>query len=117
VLGIEEEFPYDEAWPNTILLPVVMGLVGLISFVTIFLYKRRPVQMKLIRFNMLLNIVYLALIFFYFVPELEILTVTNADYINEAGIYLSIVPLIFLLLALRFIRRDEKLIRAADRLR
>jgi hypothetical protein len=117
VLGIEEEFPYDEAWPNTILLPVVMGLVGLISFITIFIYKRRPVQMKLIRFNMLLNIVYLALIFFYFVPELEVLTVTNADYINEAGIYLSIVPLIFLVLALRFIRRDEKLVRAADRLR
>ena len=54
--------------------------------------------MRLIRFNMLLNIVYLALVFFYYVPEIEVITVTNADYINEAGIYLSIVPLIFLLL-------------------
>jgi amino acid permease len=117
VLGIEEEFPYDEEWPNTILLPAVMGLVGFLSFITIFLYKRRPVQMRLIRFNMLLNIVYLALIFFYYVPELEVITVSNADYINDAGIYLSIVPLIFLVLALRFIRRDEKLVRAADRLR
>ena len=117
LLGVEEEFPYDEEWPNTVLLPAVMGLVGFLSFITIFLYKRRHVQMRLIRFNMLLNIVYLALIFFYYVPEMEVITVSNADYIHEAGIYLSIVPLIFLVLALRFIRRDEKLVRAADRLR
>jgi len=116
-LGIEEQFAYEAEWPNTIMMTVVMGLVGLLAFMTIFIYRRRPTQMKLIRFTMLLNIIYLAIIFFYYVPELEILTATTADYINEAGIYLSIVPLIFLLLALRFIRRDEKLVKAADRLR
>ena len=117
VLGVEEQFQYDAVWPNTILLPVVLGLIGFLSFVTIFLYKRRMVQMRLIRFALLLNIVYLALVFFYYVPELESITQTNADYITEPGVYLSIVSVLFLILALRFIRKDEKLIRSADRLR
>jgi hypothetical protein len=117
VLGIEEQFSYDAEWPDTILLPVIMGLIALLAFMTIFLYKRRMVQVRLIRFDLILNIVYLALIFFYYVPDLEALTDTNADYINEPGIYLSIVSVVLLILANRFIRKDEKLIRAADRLR
>ena len=116
-LGVEEQFQYDAEWPNTILLPVVMGLISFLAFVTIFLYKRRMVQVRLIRFNLLLNIVYLGLIFFYYVPELEALTQTNADYISEPGIYLPIASVIFLILANRFIMKDEKLIRSADRLR
>jgi len=117
VLGIEEQFAYDAVWPDTILLPVILGLTALLAFITIFLYKRRLVQMRLIRFDLLLNIVYLALIFFYYVPDLETITDTSADYISEPGIYLSIVSVVLLILANRFIKKDEKLVRAADRLR
>ena len=117
VLGVEEQFQYNAVWPNTILLPVVLGLISFLAFVTIFLYKRRKVQIRLIRFDLLLNIVYLALIFFYYVPELEAITQTSADYIREPGIYLPIVSVVFLILANRFIMKDEKLIRSADRLR
>ncbi len=116
-LGIEEQFPYEAVWPNTILLTAILGLIGFLAFVTIFLYKQRLVQKRLIRFDLLLTIIYLALIFFYYVPELETLTDTSADYINEPGIYISIVSIVFLILALRFVGKDEKLIRAADRLR
>ena len=117
VFGIKEFADYGMEWPNTILLPVVLGLTGFIAFITIFLYKRRRVQVRLIRFDLLLNIIYLALIFFYYVPELENITQTNADYISEPGIYLPIVSVVFLILANRFIAKDEKLIRSADRLR
>jgi len=48
---------------------------------------------------------------------LESLTMTDADYIREPGIYLPIVSVVFLVLANRFIMKDEKLIRSADRLR
>jgi len=117
VFGIKEYTSYDMVWPNTILLPIVLGLTGLVAFVTIFLYKRRMVQVRLIRFGLLLSIIYLALIFFYYVPELETLTQTDADYISEPGIYLPIVSVVFLILANRFIMKDEKLILSADRLR
>ena len=117
VLGVEEPIKYGVLWPDTLYLTIVLDLVSVMAFVTIFLYKRRKVQIKLIRFNLLLNIVYLALIFFYYVPELESLTMTDADYIREPGIYLPIVSVVFLVLANRFIMKDEKLIRSADRLR
>lgn len=117
VLGIKEYADYNMTWPNTILLPVVLGLTGLIAFATIFLYKNRRVQVRLIRFDLLLNIIYLALIFFYYVPELETLTRASAEYITEPGIYFPILSTVFLILANRFISKDEKLIRSANRLR
>lgn len=117
VLGVAEQAQYGMQWPNTLPLAAVMGLTGLLSFFTIFIFKNRTAQMRLIRFSILLNVVFLALIFFYYVPELESIVETTADYVSEIGIYLSIIPLIFLVLALRFIRKDEKLVRAADRLR
>lgn len=117
VLGVEEFTTYDVTWPDTIFLIAMLGLIGLLSFVTIFLYKRRMVQVRLIRFNLLLNVVYLALIFFYYVPEMETITEVSADYISEPGIYLSLVSVLFLVMANRFINKDEKLVRSADRLR
>lgn len=117
VLEVEEPIKYDIEWPDTLFLTINLALISLLAFVTIFMYKRRKLQVKLIRFNLLLNIVYLALIFFYYVPELESLTMTDADYIREPGIYLPIVSALFLVLANRFIMKDEKLVRSADRLR
>ena len=117
VFGVVEYADYGLEWPDTIFLPIVLGLTGLLAFVTIFLYKRRMLQRRLIRFDLLLNIVYLAMIFFYYVPALEEITETDAEYISQPGIYLPIVSVIFLILANRFIMKDEKLIRSADRLR
>ena len=117
VLGIREYANYNAMWPNTILLTIVLGLVALLAFLTIFMYKRRMMQVRLIRFDLLLNIIYLALIFFYYVPELEKITQTDADYVGEPGIYLTIVSVAFLILANRSIMKDEKLVRSADRLR
>lgn len=117
VLGVKEYMDYGIEYPNTILLPIVLGLISIFAFVTIFLYKKRMLQIRIIRFAILLNVVYLGLVFFLYVPELEALTVSNADYISEPGVYLSIVSIVFLFLASRFIMKDEKLIRSADRLR
>lgn len=117
VFGVREYAHYEVIWPNTILLPIVLGLVSLLAFMTIFLYRRRILQVRLIRFDLLLIIIYLALVFFYYVPALESLTQTSADYINEPGIYLTLASVVFLILANRFIMKDEKLIRSADRLR
>ncbi len=117
VFGVKEYADYGIDYPDTVLLAVVLGLITILVFITIFLYKRRMVQVRLIRFNMLLNIVYLGLVFFFYVPELEKLSQVSADYVNEPGIYLSIVSVVFLFLSSRFIMRDEKLVRSADRLR
>ncbi|MEA3476815.1 MAG: DUF4293 domain-containing protein [Bacteroidota bacterium] len=102
---------------NTIPLIAIMGLISLIAFVTIFLFKNRIAQIRILRFGVLLNVVYLVLLFFFYVPDIEEATGTTAEYITQPGIYFPIAILAFFLLASRFIMKDEKLIRSADRIR
>jgi hypothetical protein len=117
VLGIINDTTFAYELPDTLYLMIVLGLSTLIAFVTIFFYKRRMLQVKLIRFGILLNIIYLALIFFMYAPDMEEAIGVGADYLQQPGVYLIIVSVVFLLLASRFIIKDEKLIRSADRLR
>lgn len=98
-------------------LLVLHIIVGLISIITIFLYKRRIMQMRLVRLAFLVEIVFIALTFFYYIPQIEEQLNAVTDYTNSVGIYLPLVSLLFLMLALRFIRKDERLVRSADRLR
>jgi hypothetical protein len=91
--------------------------VGLISLISIFLFKKRIMQVRLVRFAFLLEIVFVALIFFYFTPQIEEQVGAYADYTGSVGAYLPLGSLLFLMLANRFIMRDEKLVRSADRLR
>ena len=71
VLGIVNDTTFAYELPDTLYLMIVLGLSILIAFVTIFFYKRRMLQVKLIRFGILLNIAYLALIFFMYAPDME----------------------------------------------
>lgn len=117
VLGVVNDTTFNLELPDTLYLMIVLGLSTVMAFFTIFLYKKRMLQVKLIRFAILLNIVYLALIFFMYAPDLEAITGASADYVKQPGIYLVIVSVVSLLLASRYIMKDEKLIRSADRLR
>ena len=116
LLGVEN-FSVQEISINTLPLIVIMALISLIAFVTIFLYKNRLAQIRILRFGILLNVVYLVLLFFFYVPDIEEATGTTAEYITQAGIYFPIAILLLFLLASRFIMKDEKLIRSADRIR
>jgi len=116
LLGVEN-YSIQEISINTLPLMIIMGIIGLIAFMTIFLYKNRIAQIRILRFGILLNVVYLALLFFFYVPDIEEVTGTTAEYITQAGIYFPIAILGLFLLGSRFIMKDEKLIRSADRIR
>jgi hypothetical protein len=100
-------FPY-------VFVSLLAALSVIISIVEIFKYKNRLTQIKLGALNALLIAASLVLTV-YFIIELQ----------EEFGIYgqykfgssLPVVALVFNLLANRFIRRDEKLVRSVDRLR
>jgi len=96
-------------------LLIIVPFIALLSFITIFLYKNRKIQLKLIKFNILLNIILIALYFFYFINNIEEITFANADYLE--GSFFPLISLVFFILAFRAIRKDEKLVRSADRLR
>jgi len=96
--------------PLSLLQVAIIGLL----FLTIFKYHNRMLQMKLNRLNIFLNVILIGGIFF-FAYQLENSSGAKADY--GAGAIFPIISIILIFLANHFIRKDEKLVRSADRLR
>lgn len=96
-------------------LIVVSAAIILLSIYTIFKYKNRILQVKLVRFNMLLTIFFVAGVFFLYPRLAEKHISANPEF--EMGVYFTIGILLFLYLANIFILKDEKLVRSLDRLR
>ncbi len=103
-----EGFDYF-ASANTLLFSLVVA-IAVFSFIAIFLFKNRAIQMKLCTVNMLLVIVSGAYIVYqYFNYEVE-------SVIGIAPFFL-LFPLVFNYLAKRSIKKDDDLIRSVDRIR
>lgn len=97
-------------------LPLAIGqfVIILIAFITIFQYKRRMLQVRLNLLNTLLNVLLIGGIFYY-VNLFETASEATADY-RIATIF-PLLSLVMIFLANHYIRKDEKLIRSANRLR
>ncbi|MBK7172986.1 MAG: DUF4293 domain-containing protein [Bacteroidales bacterium] len=100
-------------------LPLIIGAIAIavLAGMSISLFKNRPKQIQLTNIAVLLNILFILAVLFVYVPLIEKKTGINPDFANGIGIYLPIVSLMFLVLANRAIKRDEKLVRSSDRLR
>jgi hypothetical protein len=92
-------------------------LVAVFSIGCIFIYKNRITQLKIVRIAILLEIVFLALVFFVYEKIIETKLQASYDEIIWRGIYAKLISLVFLVLAYRSIMKDEKLVRSIDRLR
>jgi hypothetical protein len=105
------------AFSNLAVLPLELLNFGIIilAIVTLLQYKNRVLQIKMNNFNILLTVFLLAGMFFIY-PQLAE-TKIAATTTFETGTYFPIVTLACLLLANRFISKDEKLVRSTDRLR
>lgn len=87
----------------------------LTNIITIFKFKKRKLQLKLCKFQLfLLLALYLteAYSMYYIINNYDIISFSNL--FNSI---LLIVPFVLILLASKAIKSDEKLIRAADRIR
>ena len=97
---------------------VVIGVLAAFSFLTIFLYKKRPLQLKMSRLNFLLHLILVVSMFFASDNALEEVPNASAATISYGvGFYLPVAAVAFLLLANRSIKQDEDLIRSLNRLR
>ena len=98
----------------------MQGLVALLALVSVFLYKKRQLQIKLCKLNILLVAIQIAAIVLYIDVAKETISPTSPNDVLIGIKYGAIFPifsLIFLYLSIRFIKKDEDLIRSADRLR
>ena len=90
----------------------------LLSAVIIFLYKKRQLQIKLGQLNLLVQVALIVSIFTSIdslAATLELSEGFEIEY--RFGTYLSLIPIVFIYLAIRAIKKDEALVRAADRIR
>jgi len=98
----------------------MQGFVALLALATIFLFKKRQLQIKLCKLNLLLIALQIAAIVFYIdVAKEAISPESPSDVVIglEMGFFIPILSFLLTYLAIWFIKKDEKLIRSADRLR
>jgi hypothetical protein len=99
---------------SSVPLMVAVIILALTVLVTIFLYKKRLLQIRITAIVLLAHIAFIAALF-YVADTLS--KKFGADAIYESGAYIALIPLVFLVLANRAIRKDEKMVRSTDRLR
>ena len=111
-------------WP-LLTLAILAGVIGLVC---ILLFKNRRLQMRLTALGFMATLIYVFLLFFWAVDKYAdvlsndgmlktILEGAKPEVAWAAGAFIPMVALVFFFLAQRAIRKDEMMVRAADRLR
>jgi len=102
---------------NFLLQTIATIVVALVPLATIFQFKNRKLQIKLI----FVSIALIALlgVWMYFTSAATLDLISQSFGANNIGVGFFLLPIsiIFLAMALGGIRNDEKLIKSADRLR
>ena len=101
--------PYELNATENFLLILTTAVVGGLAFITIFVFKKRPLQKRLCVLGILLEAV---LIFLYY---REVKTFTQGTYALTAILHSIIVICFFL--AARGIHKDQKMMKESERLR
>ncbi len=93
------------------LIPFMVSAV--LAFIAIFLFNNRQLQTVVSRLNIILNFILLG-VFVY-----QSLMMSGETAVSEKGVgmFLPILSIVLLVLANRAIRKDEQLVKSADRLR
>ncbi len=117
VMGFQDPSPDSVPHINPLVHIPVLILTSAILIIIVYAvlrFKNRRQQMMLLKICILLNIIMVAGIFLNY-PKVFASIPINIE--AEIGAYLPLISLVFLVIANRYILRDEKLIKSTDRLR
>ena len=111
-------FIFGDQDPQLSSYPVLalLALLAIIPMGAILRFKDRKFQMKLMRLNMILSLGFIGLAVFY-IDRSQALIGEETDIAPSIWFYTSVLPILFSFLANRFIKKDDEMVRAADRLR
>ena len=104
---------------NNAFVALLQLLLGAFSIVIIFMYKNRKRQVKLCLLNLFLGLILLALMLFI-CPDMifpKVAGLKGAEAVYSLWTIVTMVPVLLVYVAHKFILRDENLVRSADRLR
>ncbi|MCX6276018.1 MAG: DUF4293 family protein [Bacteroidetes bacterium] len=96
------------------LLLTLCAAIGIISFIVIFIYRNRPFQLKACRLILIFIFILIALLFY---TSDTISSGLDQKVVFKIGTYLPMLQVIFIFLAHRGIKKDDELVKSADRLR
>jgi len=114
--GIMQNYPF-------MITGGLLKIAGLISLVAIFLFKNRKRQITAVRIAQLLLLILVAYAVYMFYPfegfqNIDTLPAKAKNYITQHwAFWMPFAMLLFNALGIFYIRKDEKLVRSADRLR
>lgn len=98
---------------NSVLL-ILNAAIGIFSFSTVFFFKNRTFQMKACRLVLILTFFLIGLLFY---TSDTFSTGLDHKVVFKIGTYIPLIQVVMIFLAHRSIRKDEALVRSADRLR
>jgi len=87
-------------------------LSAVLSFVALFMFKKRQLQVVLGRLNIILLFILIGFLFYFWYAQFN----TDPKALG-IGIFLPIIGVVLISLANRGVMNDEMMVRAADRLR
>jgi hypothetical protein len=96
-----------------LIIGIALALSVLLCLITIFLYRKRLLQIKLCITGIILQALIIAVIYMYVFRLSTVLNSISYDF----TVFFPFLSVILLYLAIRAIRKDEKLIRSVDRIR
>lgn len=107
---------YNESTQAIIHLPLIIcALITLLSLLAIFMFKKRSLQMKLCTILALLSFALTSSLFLFTYSKPEENHETVISY-NLAA-FIPLINIILAFIAKRFIKRDDELVKSADRIR
>jgi len=98
-------------------LAFLLGIViTVVPFIAIFMFKKRPTQRTLVLLNIVITIGFIAY------TLMRVSNINNGTSAPVSGTYwigsvLPVLSIIFMVMAVNGIRKDEKLVKSLDRLR
>lgn len=96
------------------LLMVLCGATGVLALGNIFVYRKRQIQLRICRIILIIIFIMIGLLFY---TSDTISNGLDQKIIFKIGTYLPLLQVIFVFLAHRSIKKDDELVRSADRLR
>ncbi len=101
----------------------LLKVAALISLIGIFLYKNRKHQINVVRIAQLLLVVLIGFAIYMFYPyeglkDTSKIVANAQQYVTKYwACWMPLAMLLFNALAIRFIKKDDRLVRSSDRLR
>jgi hypothetical protein len=101
---------------GTIPVIVIISVMSLLTLVSLYYFRNRPLQMKINGYNLLFSVILIGTLYLW-IPYIVVDKLPDAKYDWQYGLIFPLIAFLGIIFANRFIKKDEKLVKSADRLR